>query len=223
MTTGYPIQLQLQGRLCVVVGGGRVGLRKVAGLLGAGARVRLITGNDTPELSAAERLEILRRPYREGDLEGGFLAFAATDNRSCNAMVTAEARRRQIPVNIADDPQRSDFFLPARLARGELLITVSTGGRSPALAARLRNYLAEIIGPEWETVLAVAAAIRRKQLTPEQKTEYGDKVLDRLIAAELPALIAQNDAEKIDQLFGEVLGEKISLADLGIHLPKGTP
>lgn len=206
-----------------MVGGGRVGLRKTAGLLRAGARVQLITGDAAPELSASEHLEVLHRPYREGDLEGAFLAFAATDSRSCNAAVAMEARRRQIPVNIADDPQNSDFSLPAQLTRGELLITVSTGGQSPALAAQLRNHLAEIIGPEWETVLAVAAAMRRKPLTPEQKTEYGDKILGRLIAAELPALIARNDAEKIDQLFAEILGEKVSLADLGIQLPKGTP
>jgi len=223
LTTGYPIQVQLQGRLCVVIGGGRVGLRKTAGLLRAGARVRLITGDAAPEPAAAEGLEVLRRPYREGDLEGAFLAFAATDSRSSNAAVAVEARRRQIPVNIADDPQNSDFSLPAQLARGDLLITVSTDGQSPALAAQLRNHLAEIIGPEWETVLAVAAAMRRKPLTPEQKTEYGGKILGRLIAADLPALIARNDAEKIDQLFTEILGEKVSLADLGIQLPKGTP
>lgn len=223
MTTGYPIQLQLKGRLCVVVGGGPVGRRKARGLLRAGARVRLIAAAPVAAMPGHERLEILRRAYREGDLEDALLAFAATDSRACNAAVATEARRRGIPINIADDPSASDFILPAVLRRGELSIAVATGGRNPALAVQLRDRLAKTIGPEWETVLAIAAAIRRKRLTPEPNTEHNCQVLRRLIEGNLPVLVAEDDAEGIDKLLGEVLGEGFALADLGIHLPKGMP
>jgi precorrin-2 dehydrogenase/sirohydrochlorin ferrochelatase len=219
---GYPIQLQLKGRLCTVVGGGRVGLRKASGLLRAGARVRLVTAEPTADFSSRQEIEIIRRPYREGDLAGAFLAFAATDDRRVNAAVAAEARRLNIPVNIADDPEASDFFLPAAFFRGDLAVAVTTGGRSPALAAQVRDQLAALIGPEWETVLEIAAALRQKRLTLPEKTKYNQKIL-HLLEGGLPSLISGGDAAGIDDLLSRLLGKGFSLADLGIHLPKGMP
>ncbi|WP_432822152.1 precorrin-2 dehydrogenase/sirohydrochlorin ferrochelatase family protein [Trichloromonas sp.] len=220
---GYPLQFQLNGRLCIVVGGGRVGLRKASGLLRAGARVRLITAAVAADLSLRQEIEIIRRPYQEGDLAGAVLAFAATDDRQVNAAVAAEARRRHIPVNIADDPAASDFLLPATLLRGDLTIAVTTGGRSPALAAQVRDQLAELVGPEWEIVLEIAAALRRKRLTVPEKAGYNQGILRQLLEGGLPSLISGGDAKEIDDLLGRLLGKGFSLADLGIHLPKGMP
>jgi len=122
----------------VVVGGGRVAARKTAGLVEAGARVRVIAPRALPEIEA-HRID--RRRYRSGDLHGAVLAFAATNDRAVNHAVALEARRRGIPVNVADAAAECTFLVPARIRRGELQIAVSTGGKSPRLARRLRLIL----------------------------------------------------------------------------------
>lgn len=138
MARYYPIFLDLRGRTVVVIGGGRVAARKAAGLADAGARVRVIAPRLDRKLRA-ERIE--RRPYRAGDLRGAVLAFAATDDREVNHAVAAEARRRRIPVNVADSAEDCTFLAPARVAVGDLQIAVSTGGTNPRLARRLRQRL----------------------------------------------------------------------------------
>ncbi|AMV73789.1 bifunctional precorrin-2 dehydrogenase/sirohydrochlorin ferrochelatase [Desulfuromonas carbonis] len=215
----YPLQLNLQQRLCVVIGAGRVGLRKVEGLLAAGARVRLVA-TVLPEL-LSPALELVARPYRNGDLAGALLAFAATDDPQVNAAVVAEARAARILVNRADDPAEGDFALPAVLRRGALTLTVATGGGSPALAALLREELAGQFGEEWAEVLELLGALRRKRLTVPPKGEYNREILRRLLRGGLPGLLAANDAAGADRLLGEIVGE--SLETLGIRLPKGKP
>jgi len=219
----YPLQLNLSGRLCVVVGGGVVGRRKLTGLLQAGARVRLIDAAAASVPPVGGALEFLPRPYRDGDLEGAFLAFAATDNPTVNAAVAAEARLRGIPVNRADDGPDSDFILPANLRRGDLLFSVAGAGRSPALAAILRDRLAEHFGPEWGTILDIAAALRRKRLTPLEKTKYNQEILRRLLAAGLAERVAAGDAAGVDCLLATLPEGGCTLDDLGIQLPKGMP
>ncbi len=217
----YPIVLNLQDRLCVVVGGGAVGRRKARGLRAAGARVRLIAPQ-VVDAATLEGMEILQRPYRSGDLQGAFLAFAATDSRRVNAAVLREAKRRKILVNVADLPPAGDFTLPAVLRRGELAVAVSTGGVSPVLAALIRDRLARELGPEWETVLAIAAVLRQKRLTPDEETEYNQGVLRQLVDDGLPLLLAQGRVPEVDRLLNALLGEGFSLADLAPSPPKGT-
>ena len=138
MARYYPIFLDVKERTAVVIGGGRVATRKAAGLAEAGARVRVIA----PMVSRGLRAhEVERRAYRPGDLKGAALAFAATDDRRVNHAVAIEARRRGIPVNVADSLEECTFIVPARIARDELQIAISTGGRSPRLAKRLRQRL----------------------------------------------------------------------------------
>jgi precorrin-2 dehydrogenase/sirohydrochlorin ferrochelatase len=217
----YPILLQLHERLCVVVGGGPVGRRKARGLVQTGARVRLIDYKPAAPGEDLEGIEIVSRPYRPDDLEGAFLVFAATGEREVNAAVALEARRRGILFNVADAPGEGDFTLPALLRRGELTVAVSTGGQSPALAALIRDRLSGILGPEWATVLEIAAALRQKRLTLQGKTEYNQAILRRLLDGHLPELIAGGKTAGIDRLLKTLFGEGFSLAELGIHLPKG--
>lgn len=215
----YPILLNLQGRLAVVVGGGAVGLRKVRGLLAAGARVRLVEPRGCA--LRAEGLEVLCRPYRTGDLAGATLAFAATADRPVNAAVLQEGREAGILVNVADAPEQGDFNLPAVLRRGELLVAVGSDGRSPALAGCVRDVLASQLGEEWGLILEIVAAWRQKHLTAEEKTEYNSRVLRHLLDAGLPALIAAGDEAGIDRLLSSLCGPEISLATLGLPLRKG--
>lgn len=217
----YPILLQLKGRPCVVIGGGPVAIRKARGLVEAGARVRLVACALAVPAGELAGVEVVVRPYRAGDLEGAFVAFAATDDRLVNAAVVREARQRGVLVSVADAPDEGDFTLPALLRRGNLTVSVATAGGSPALAALLRDMLAKQLGPEWATVLEIASALRQKQLTLQGKTEYNQAILRRLLEGGLPDLIAGGDAPAVDQLLQTLFGEGCSLAQLGIRLVKG--
>jgi len=217
----YLVTLQLDGRLCVVVGGGTVALRKARGLSETGARVRLIASELTAPVEGLDAMEVCVRPYRDGDLDEAFLAFAATGDRAVNAAVVGEARRRGVLVSVVDLPEEGDFVLPALLRRGELTVAVATGGRSPALAALVRDHLAAQLGPEWAAVLEIAAALRRKRLTLQGKTEYNQAILRRLLDGGLPKLIAGGDEAAVDRLLRTLFGEGCTLAGLGVRLAKG--
>ena len=156
----YPIFLDLSDRRCVVVGGGEVANRKARKLLQARARVTVISPEIGAELESVA-LEVHRRPYREGDLEGAYLAFAATDSREVNAAVAREAEERGVPVNVADRPSEGDFALPSTLRRGRLQVAVSTGGASPVLAQRIRRELEDLFGPEWAGIVEELGKNRR--------------------------------------------------------------
>src|SRR3712207_510932 len=146
-TPFYIACLRLTGRRCVVVGGGEVGLEKVEGLLACDGRVVLIAPEAVPELErlAAEgSIEWLRREYAGiGDLEGTFIAIAATDDTDTNIRVYDDAERRAMLVNVVDVPPLCNFILPAILRTGPLAIAISTAGASPALAKRIKAQIAD--------------------------------------------------------------------------------
>ncbi len=164
MVKSYPTcLLHLELRRCIVVGGGSVALRKVEGLLEAGANVEVISPALTPELQAlvdAEAIQYIPRAYMEGDLERAFLVIAATDEPPVNERIWSEARRLGCLANVVDDPAHCDFSLPAVVRRGELTIAISTGGGSPALARRLRERIEGWIGPEYADLTALLAELR---------------------------------------------------------------
>ena len=179
-TVLYPIFLNLDGKRCVVVGGGAVANRKARKLLQARAEVVAISPEVKPELESVAT-EVRRRPYREGDLEGASLVFAATNRREVNAAVTREARGRGIPVNVADEPSEGDFALPSVLRRGQLQLAVSTGGASPTLARRVRNELESAFGSEWAGVVeALGRARRNGRRADEELEEVVEECLSRL-------------------------------------------
>jgi precorrin-2 dehydrogenase/sirohydrochlorin ferrochelatase len=179
-TVLYPIFLNLDGKRCVVVGGGAVANRKARKLLQARAEVVAISPEVKPELESVAT-EVRRRPYREGDLEGASLVFAATNRREVNAAVTREARARGIPVNVADEPSEGDFALPSVLRRGQLQVAVSTGGASPTLARRVRYELESAFGSEWAGVVEELDRARRDgRRAEEELEEVVEECLSRL-------------------------------------------
>jgi precorrin-2 dehydrogenase/sirohydrochlorin ferrochelatase len=212
-----PVNLHIAGRLCVVVGGGAVGLRKVRVLHAAGARVRLVTAAPPAGQLAAD-IEVRIKTFAPADLEGAQLVFAATDRRAVNEQVARSARAAHLLVNVADAPYEGDFSLPAVTRRGDLTLAVSTAGRSPALAALVRDRVEELFGVEWATILQIATALRGKRLTLRQLSKYNQDILHDLVAADLPHLIATGDGAAVDRLLEQRCG--VTLTELAIELPR---
>ncbi|WP_165874076.1 precorrin-2 dehydrogenase/sirohydrochlorin ferrochelatase family protein [Rubrobacter taiwanensis] len=174
----YPLFMDLEGRRCVVVGGGKVALRKARRLAESGARVVVVAPEVLPELAGLAH-EVVERPYRRGDLDGASLVFAATNKRAVNAAVAEEARDRRIPANVADAPGEGDFAVPSVLRRGALQVAISTGGASPALARRVRRELEERFGPEWTGLVGELSEARKSGRRAESELEG---VVDRCLS-----------------------------------------
>jgi len=161
----YPVNMILTGRRCLVVGGGNVAERKVFALLESGAIVTVISPTVTSNLAEwalQERLTHLPKTFEKGDVDGYLLVMCATDSPAVNRQAAEEAKQSGALANVADAPELCDFTLPARLRQGSLMISVSTGGQSPALARELRNELAETYGVEYAYYLEMAGRLRRE-------------------------------------------------------------
>jgi len=161
--TPYPIHVSLEGKRCIVVGAGKVAERKVETLRRHGAVIRLVAPQATLALQALAEsgaLTWMRNLYHAGHLENAFLVIAATDERDINATVARDAQERNLLVCCADGFADGNFTSPAQIARGDLVLTVSTGGSSPTLAAVLRERLEEQFVPEWGPLTALLGRLR---------------------------------------------------------------
>jgi len=159
----YPIFLNIRGKKCVVIGGGQVALRKVKALLDAGADVRVVSPNLCPELNRlaeAGEIAVEKKLYQHGDLKGALVVVAATDEHNINLEVVKEANETGIIVNVVDDPVNSDFIAPSCLRRGDITVAVSTAGRSPALARKIRTRLEEHLGDEYASLALLIDEVR---------------------------------------------------------------
>jgi precorrin-2 dehydrogenase/sirohydrochlorin ferrochelatase len=148
----FPMLMSLVGRKCIVVGGGKVAAGKIGGLLDHGAEVIVVSPRAVKAISGHARsgaLQWRRRAFHANDLDGAFLVVAATNSPAINEEVFRASTARGVLCNSVDDPEHCAFFYPSVVHRGQLQIAISTGGRSPALAARLRRELEKQFGPEW--------------------------------------------------------------------------
>ena len=213
--TYYPIFLDLRGRRCLVVGGGREGQRKIEGLLAAGGVVTVIAPKLTRDLQArlaAGEIDLIQREYRDGDLEGYELCMVATDDGAVNAAVNQEGKRRRIWVNAADDPPNCDFILPAVIRRGAITIAASTNGTSPALARRLREeleaYLTEEMPALAELLREVREDLRARGIKPDAD------VWQEAIDEELRVLLAQRKHRQAKSRLLQSLGYGVLVTEL---------
>src|SRR5919202_4201253 len=167
----YPAFLDLCARRGVVVGGGEIATAKVRGLVACRPRPLVVVASrlsaEIQQRVAAGEVTWIAREYQPGDLAGADLAFGASDDRGVNAAVAAEARERGVPVLAVDDVDNCDFIAPALVRRGDVVVAISTGGRSPAMARRAREELERLIPCDWGELLEVAAAARQ-QLGPDR-------------------------------------------------------
>lgn len=201
----------------MVVGGGAVALRKVRGLLQAEARIRVISPTVAWELRIlvdAGKIEWLQRGYVEGDLNGAFLVFAATDDRDVQLRVKKESEKSSGILNSADDPGGSDFHVPAHFRRGKMLITISTGGGSPALAKKIREQLEEEIGPKYEAVVDLLTLIRARLLGGEEETAGHAELFRRLLNVGVVDLLLEANWFELQMLLLRELPREIDAVAL---------
>jgi siroheme synthase-like protein len=167
MTFGYPITLNLNHRVAVVIGRDAVAAGKVEALLAAGATVRVFAegpGSRLDRLESTANVTVARRAHQPEDLDGAFVIVASSADPAVRAEIFELAHQRNALVNVMDEINHCDFAAPAVVRRGELTIAIATGGRSPALARRLREELDEWFGPEWEELLRVLGEVRTETL-----------------------------------------------------------
>jgi siroheme synthase-like protein len=163
--TGYPVNLLVSGRRCVVVGAGRIAARKIAALLDAGAVVHVVAPDLGPEVQAwqaAGAVTVDERPFAAADLDGAWLATSATPDPAVNQAVYDAGEARRIFVNAADDPDHCSFTLMSVVRQGDLVVTIGTGGRSPALATYLKDHVQTEMGPEWGVLLDLLSEERER-------------------------------------------------------------
>lgn len=184
----FPVSLNLERVPCLVVGGGAVALRKVEALIASGARITLVSPQVAPEIEALEEVEIIRREFRPHDLNGKFLVISATDERSVNESVAKAAKQRHMLVNVVDVPELCSFFVNSQVRRGDLAISVSTGGASPALAKRIRKELERMYGEEYAGYLLLMREYRPMVLGEVADPERRRTVFERLAAPRMVQL-----------------------------------
>lgn len=198
----------------VVIGGGKVGFRKMQGLLEAGAKVRVVDPKPLPEivrLAARRKIQLVRRGYRRGDLSRAFAAVAATDDPALNREIRREAGKRKVLLNVVDRPEFCDFVFPARLSRGEFLVTISTGGASPALAKKIREELEKRFGPEYGLLTKLMALLR----TRLSRKRTG-RLFSRFVRSPVIAHLKRNDWVGVDRLLRRHFGDGLTVRALGL-------
>jgi precorrin-2 dehydrogenase/sirohydrochlorin ferrochelatase len=214
----YPIGLDISGRRCLVIGGGEVGERKAERLLECGARVSVVGRDLTPALARLRKkgaIDHVPGDYEQKLLKGAFLVIGATDDRAVNERIFRDARKRGVLANIVDDPDRCDFILPALCRQGELVITVATGGKSPALAKKLRRDLEERYGPEYEVLLKIMGEIRGRIIDRGEGSDENRKIFEAIVDSDILDRIRKADWKKVTAIVKRLAGVTIDLRSIG--------
>jgi len=203
----YPVFLNIRGRKCVVIGGGQIAFRKVKALLDYGANVKVISPDLCPELNRLaeiKEISVEKRLFQPGDLEGALITVAATDDNSINLEVAKEAGGKGVLVNVVDDPGNSDFIVSSCLRRGDITIAISTTGRSPALARKIRTRLEEYLAEEYAVLALLIDEVRTEIRSKGIKVNGEDwqKALDLDLLIDL---LKKNDRERARNLLLENL------------------
>lgn len=210
----YPVNLVgLDDRRCVVVGGGAIAARKVAGLIAAGVRPVVISPTlqeDLVELQSTSKIEHLPRGYHPGDLEGAFLVIAASDDPALNQQVWEAASGAGILVNVVDSPAMCNFFTPAVVRRGDFVLSIATGGTAPALGARLRWEMESSFGSEYETMTNWCAALRPVMMEVFSDPHERAAGWYALVDSPVLNLLAAGQFAKARAWIAENLGEQLA-------------
>jgi len=216
----YPINLSIKKKNCLVVGGGQVSLRKVKRLVTCEANIRIISPQVLPqlvEISQTYSIDIQYRKIQANDLDNIFMVVAATNDESVNTSIAGWARKRNVLCNIADQPDASDFTLPSIIEQGDLIITISTNGKSPAVSKFIRKRLQNEFGQEYATLLNMMGKLRHILTTEISCQNERQKIFRSLIDSPILESLKRNDLNNVSntcqELTGHCLDEILSVQD----------
>lgn len=207
----YPIMMNLEGKQIIVVGGGRVALRKINGLRESGACITVISPkleNELKKLAENGNISWIEEEFDESLLDlcpEAVLVFGTTDQREVNLRIQTASTKRKIPCNIADVPDLCTFIGPAVITQGDLIISVSTGGSSPALARRIREDLEKVFGPEYAVMTRLMGGLRKQILSTGSSSDENRKLFLEIVDSEMLDALRQNDKEKAFAILKAIL------------------
>jgi precorrin-2 dehydrogenase len=204
----YPIFLKLKGKKTVVVGGGIVAQRKIEALLEHGAEVHVISRDLTPELDRevnAGRVKHVGEEFSESHLDGAFMVIAATDDTDLNRRVSRAAQKRGLLINAVDQPDDCNFIVPSSLKRGDLRIAVSTSGKSPAMARKVREELEKHFGDEYESFLNLMGRMRREILARGLSQKENSRIFRELIDSSILEAIGRGAWEEAASALSDII------------------
>jgi len=213
----YPAFLDLQGKKILIVGGGSVAERKIDALLESGGTVFVIARDLTSRLEQyvrEGRIRFVAEQFREEDLQDAWIVIAATDDPELNSRVSRYARARGILVNAVDQPSDCTFIVPSVVRRGDLILAVSTSGRSPALARRVREQLEQTFGEEYGVFLLLMGNLREEILSRERSPERRSGIFRDLVRSDLLKCIRTGDWEGAAAEVNRIAGTRLSAKDL---------
>lgn len=219
----YPILLDVHDKKCIVIGAGNVGERKVETLLQCGARVEIIgktLSHKLNDLVDKGRINYVASEYTESHLDGALLVIGATDEPELNARIAEDAQKKGIFFNIVDRPHLCSFIVPSIITRGDLIVTFSTCGKSPALAKKLRKKYEAAFGQEYAIFLELMGKIRSKILSQSTDSLQNKRIFEQLVSSSLLEWIKGGELERIDDFLVGLLGEGYSLKKLDVTIKK---
>jgi precorrin-2 dehydrogenase/sirohydrochlorin ferrochelatase len=205
----YPIFLDIKGRSCLVVGGGSVGTRKVERLLECGALVTIVgiqVSQTLKRLSKENLITLNIRAYKSSDLDGRFLIIGATNDEQLNQQLSMDAEKRNMLCNIADRPAACNFILPSIIQQGDLVMAISTSGKSPAFAKKLRKDLEMQFDEAYAVFLDLMGAIRNHLLKEAHAPEQHKPIFNKIIHSNILDMIKARNVDAIDAILLKILG-----------------
>lgn len=211
----YPVMMNLESKQVIVIGGGRVALRKVRGLIEGGAKVIVISPElmkDLKDMADQGVIEWIAESFDEALLDRypqALLVFGTTSYREVNVAVHKASAERKIPCNIADVPDLCTFIVPAVITQGDLMIAVSTGGSSPALARKIREELEERFGPEYASLTKLMADIRKQVLMAGSSSDENRKLFLELVDSEILTALRDNNRGRVLEILRDILPENV--------------
>ncbi|AOT72393.1 precorrin-2 dehydrogenase/sirohydrochlorin ferrochelatase family protein [Geosporobacter ferrireducens] len=204
----YPIMVDLTGKNCTVVGGGKVAERKVISLLAYGPKVKIVSPvltNSLKALVTEKQILWVPRQYQRGDLENSYLVYVATNDPEVNRLCYEEAQQWKIPINVVDTPHLCDFIVPASLQRGDLSIMVSTNGKSPMLSRKIREELEKLYGEDYTEFVRLLGELREKVLDEVEDAQKRREIFEAVVYGDLlkqdPIEYKQDLREKIESIY----------------------
>ena len=199
-----PVMLDLSDRTAVIIGGGRVALRRAGSLLAAGARVKVIAPQIDPGLAALD-VQVEERAYADGDLDGADLTIIATDAAAANTAAAQEAKRRGIWVNRADEPDEGNVIVPAHRSDGPITVAVHTGGTGPRIAARMRDQMLGALDPDWRRLIEIVEPYRHEARRTIDDPQRRRNVLERITGDDAMATLKNEGTEALESFCREAL------------------